>query len=124
MNYCGEKILAQTKDLTAFVKKKESVSRSLSIVENFRRQEEVLLALLKDEESTYHLKEIIEQFIQAGIKDSSVNKLKTIINFWAIKNWIKRQNLDYSRNHVQIGLLVKRLHFRINRQSVTSWRNV
>ena len=106
-----EKILAQTKDLTAFVKKKESVSRSLSIVENFRRQEEVLLSLLKDEESTYHLKEIIEQFIQAGIKDSSINKLKTIINFWAIKNWIKRQNLDYSRNHVQIGLLVEKAAF-------------
>ena len=103
-----EKILAQTKDLTAFVKKKESVNRSLSIVENFRRQEEILLSLLKDEESTYHLKEIIEQFIQAGIKDSTVNKLKTIINFWAIKNWIKRQNLDYSRNHVQIGLLLRK----------------
>ena len=30
------------------------------------------------------------------------NKIKTIINFWAIKNWIKRQNQNYSKNHVSI----------------------
>src|SRR5690606_19326715 len=30
------------------------------------------------------------------------NKLKTIINFWAIKNWIKRHNVEYSRNHFVI----------------------
>ena len=30
------------------------------------------------------------------------NKIKTIINFWAIKNWIKRHNEEYSKNHVVI----------------------
>lgn len=107
-----EKILAQTKDLTAFIKKAESVNKSLSIVESFRKHEELLLAQLKDEETAYHLKEIIELFIQSGIKDNSLNKLKTILNFWAIKNWIRRHNLEYSRNHVQIGLLIDKNTFR------------
>jgi ATP-dependent DNA helicase RecQ len=32
------------------------------------------------------------------------NKLKTLLNFWAIKNWIKRKPLEYSKNHVQVVL--------------------
>jgi ATP-dependent DNA helicase RecQ len=107
-----EKILAQARDLTAFIKKTESANKSLSIVENFRKQEELLLTQLKEGEAAYHLKEIIEGFIQSGVKDSSLNKLKTILNFWAIKHWIKRHNLEYSRNHVQIGLLMDKTAFR------------
>jgi ATP-dependent DNA helicase RecQ len=107
-----EKILAQSRDLTAFIKKAESANKSLAIVESFRKQEELLLAQLKEGEVAYHLKEIIELFLQSGIKDSSLNKLKTIINFWSIKNWIKRHNLEYSRNHIQIGLLMDKTAFR------------
>jgi len=107
-----EKILAQAKDLTAFIKKAESVNKSLAIAESYRMQEELLLEELKDVEAPYHLKEINEKVLQSGIKDSSINKLKTIINFWSIKNWIKRQHLEYSRNHVQIGLLVDKKEFR------------
>lgn len=107
-----EKILAQSRDLTAFIKKAESVNKSLAIVESFRKQEELLLAQLKEGEASYHLKEIIELFLQSGIKDSSLNKLKTIINFWSIKNWIKRHNLEYSKNHIQIGLLMDKTAFR------------
>lgn len=107
-----EKILDQARDLTAFIKRSESVSKSLNIVDSFRKQEELLLEQLKEGEASYHLKEIIEVFLQSGIKDSSLNKLKTILNFWAIKNWVKRQNLEYSRNHVQVALLMDKTVFR------------
>ena len=40
--------------------------------------------------------------IEAGCQHVTPNKFKTIINFWAIKNWIKRQNLKNSKNHVVI----------------------
>jgi ATP-dependent DNA helicase RecQ len=107
-----ENILAQTKDLTAFIKRGESANRSLAIVENFKRQETLLLELLQEKETDYHLKEIIEFFIESGIKDCSLNKLKTIINFWAIKNWIKRKNLEYSRNHISIILTIEKAAFK------------
>lgn len=107
-----EMILAQARDLTAFINKTESANKSLAVVESFRKQEELLLEQLKEGEAAYHLKEIIELFLQSGIKDSSLNKLKTIINFWAIKNWIKRHNLEYSSNHIQIGLLMNKAAFR------------
>ncbi len=98
-----EKILADTKDLTAFIKKGEANNRSLAMVEKFKALEEFFLATLEDGEATYNLKELNEKASEAGCKDVSPNTVRTIINFWAIKNWIKRRNLEYSRNHVQIA---------------------
>ena len=101
-----ENILAQTKDLTAFIKRSESANKSLLVAEGYRKLEEELLSSLKEEESTYHLKELNEHFIDTGIKDCNPNKLKTILNFWAIKHWIKRQNHESSKNHVHIAYCI------------------
>ena len=97
-----EKILADRKDLTAFIKKGENSNRSLAVLEKYKQLEEFFLSSLSEEETGYNLKELNEHAIEAGCKDASPNKLKTLINFWAIKNWIKRKSLEYSRNHVQI----------------------
>lgn len=106
-----EGILAQTRDLTIFVKKSDSVNKSLAIAESFRKQEELLLNYLNEGDTSYHLKEVIEFFLQSGVKDSSLNKLKTILNFWSIKNWIKKHNLEYSKNHLKIGMLIEKSSF-------------
>jgi ATP-dependent DNA helicase RecQ len=97
-----EKILADNKDLTAFIKRGDSINRSKSITDTFRQMEEFFLQQLEESEKTYHLKELNEKAIESGCQDATPNKLKTIINFWAIKNWIKRQNREYSKNHVII----------------------
>lgn len=94
-----EKILADTKDLKAFIKRTENINRSLRIVETFGQIENFLLPLFEETEQTFHLKELNEKAEEKGCKDVTPNKLKTIINFWAIKNWIKRQNEEYSKNH-------------------------
>ena len=95
-----EKILADAKDLTAFIKKGENKNRSLNIVETFRKIENFLLPVFEEQEKTVHIKELNEEAEQNGCDDVSPNKIKTIINFWAIKHWIKRQNLHYSKNHI------------------------
>lgn len=100
-----EKILADAKDLTAFIKKGENKNRSLNIVDSFGKIENFLLTIFEQDEKTYHIKELNEEAEQYGCDDVSPNKLKTIINFWAIKNWIKRQNLQYSKNHFAAILL-------------------
>jgi len=97
-----EKILADTKDLTAFIKKADNINRSLKIVETFIQIENFLLPLVIEEEKVFHLKELNEAAEKKDCKDVTPNKLKTIINFWAIKNWIKRHNDEYSKNHVVI----------------------
>jgi ATP-dependent DNA helicase RecQ len=97
-----EKILADAKDLTAFIKKGESKNRSLNILESFNKIGNFLLPVFEEQEKTFAIKELNEEAEAKGCEDVNTNKLKTIINFWAIKNWIKRQHLEYSKNHVVI----------------------
>ena len=96
-----EKILAFTKDLTAFIKRKENKNRSLSILKSTWQIEKFLLIVLKDEETVFHIKEINEQAEDNGCKDVTPNKINTILNFWAIKHWIKRQTV-HSKNHIAV----------------------
>ncbi|PKP09230.1 MAG: RecQ family ATP-dependent DNA helicase [Bacteroidetes bacterium HGW-Bacteroidetes-4] len=95
-----EKILADAKDLTAFIKKGENKNRSLNIVESFGKIENFLLSVFEEQEKTFHIKELNEEAEQNGCDDVSPNKIKTLINFWAIKNWINQKNLQYSKNHI------------------------
>ncbi|HSD06302.1 RecQ family ATP-dependent DNA helicase [Flavobacterium sp.] len=97
-----EKILADAKDLTAFIKRGENKNRSLTIVESFSKIENFLLPYFEQQEKTFHIKELNENAEANGCVDVNTNKIKTLINFWVIKNWIKRQNLEYSKNHIAI----------------------
>ena len=70
-----ERILADAKDLTAFIKKGEKYNRSLSILETYCKIENYLLSVLDEEGNTYNLKELNEG-IAAG--HTEVVKPKTI----------------------------------------------
>ncbi len=95
-----ENILADAKDLTAYIKRSTNKNRSLAIVDTFAKIENFLLPLFEEEEKTFHLKQLNENAEKSGCDDVNINKLKTIINFWAIKNWIKRQNVYNTKNHI------------------------
>ncbi len=97
-----EKILADTKDLTAFIKQGDNVNRSLSILESFAKIENFLLPVLEEEEKIFNIKELNEGALENNCSNVNPNKIKTVLNFWAIKNWIKRHNQNYSKNHVSI----------------------
>ena len=97
-----EKILADSKDLTAFIKRGENKNRSLNIVNSIGTIENFLASQFDEQEKSFHLKELNERAEENGCKDVSPNKIKTIINFWVIKNWIKRKKHDYSKNHLTI----------------------
>lgn len=97
-----ENILADSKDLTAFIKNGENKNRSLAIVEAFARIENFLLSTFREEERPFQIKALNEAAEENGCKDVSPYKIKTLINFWAIKNWIKRKALSFSRSHMAI----------------------
>ena len=94
-----EKILADTKDLTAFIKRNENKNRSLNIVDTFGKIEMGLLPLFSQSPGIYQIKELNETFENRGFTNISSNNITTIINFWAIKNWIKRKNSASSKHH-------------------------
>lgn len=95
-----EKILADAQDLTAFIKKSENKNRSLAITQSYSQIENFLCPLFEEQEKTFHIKDLNEQAESSGCRDVSPAKIKTLLNFWAIKNWIKRYNKDYSKNHI------------------------
>ena len=97
-----ENILADTKDLTAFIKKTDNRNRSLSIVEAYSKIENFLLPIFNEEERVFHLKELNEEAEKNGCDGVNTNRLKTILNFWSIKHWIKRKSVDYSKNHIAV----------------------
>jgi ATP-dependent DNA helicase RecQ len=103
-----ENILADAKDLTAFIKRGENSNRSLHLVDTYCKIEKILLAEFEQEEKVFHLKELNEKVEASGLEEVSVSKLKTIINFFAIKNWIKRQNQAYSKNHLAIACMASK----------------
>ncbi len=94
-----EKILADTKDLTAFVNKGEHSNQSLKITAAYGQIEQYILPLLEEREKTFHLKELNQRMEEKGIPNISPEKIKIILNFWAIKHWIKKRWADGSRNH-------------------------
>ncbi|RZM22481.1 MAG: DUF2075 domain-containing protein, partial [Pedobacter sp.] len=107
-----EKILADAKDLTAFIKRSENINRSLNVVKSYSQIENQLLKILHDEPSSYSLKDINQQCEEAGINDCGLNKIKTILNFWAIKHRVKKHNLEYSNHHMHISLAITREELR------------
>lgn len=98
-----EKILDDARDLTAYIIKKEQRNRSLDIIKLYNSVERFLLKTIRDtEERTFNLKEIREEAeVELG-RSISPDKIKTLINFWAEKNWIKRNYLDDNRNYISI----------------------
>lgn len=97
-----ERILADQKDLTAFIKREENKNRSLSILEISAQIEKGLLEFVSEVEVVFNVKELNERLELQGCKGTNPNKIKTIINFWAIKNWVKRQHHDYAKNAVSL----------------------
>lgn len=97
-----EKILADAKDLTAYIKQGENINRSLQLAETFGKIENYLLPIFEQEEKTFQIKELNEQIEALGIEEVSPQKVKIILNFWAIKNWINRKTDAFSKNHISI----------------------
>ena len=99
-----ERILADYKDLTAFIRKKDSKKSSLDTLEFFSNIERVLATVLPPfEKKVFHLKELNEQAKEYGCKDVMPDKIKTILNFWVIKNWITRRTFLHSNNHIEVS---------------------
>lgn len=100
-----EKILADAKDLTAFIKRGEHKNRSLSVMEAFGQIEHFLLTQFSEIEQDFSLKALNEAAEAANCAGVSPQRIKTVLNFWAIKHWVKRATRDFSNHAIVVQTL-------------------
>lgn len=97
-----EKILADARDLTAYIIKKEQCNRSLEIIGFYNKLESFLLTVFEEEQKIFNLKELREDAENAIGKNVSPDKLRALINFWVEKNWISRSYRNDNRNYISV----------------------
>ncbi len=99
-----ERILADAKDLLAFIRKRGSKNRTGSILNSYGKLEHFLLTVIDKDEKTLNIKELNEQAEQFGCEDVTPGRIKTLLNLWVINKWIRRRRT--SPNHIAVmGLL-------------------
>ena len=103
-----EKILADTKDLSAFVRHGDQKNRSLAILESFVKIENFLIGKFTPDQEIVNLKELNQEAESLGLDEANIIRIKTVLNFWAIKNWIRKKNQSHSQHHVALQWLQPR----------------
>ncbi|MBN1132364.1 MAG: RecQ family ATP-dependent DNA helicase [Bacteroidales bacterium] len=100
----AEKILADDKDLTAFIKSEDKKNRSDAILEKHARTEKYLFDVISEKKQVFNIKELNESAQETGIK-TDPRIVKTIFNFWSIKDWIKKEHEQGSDNYYRIRFI-------------------
>ena len=85
-----ENILANTKDLTAYILKTDTENKSLNVLKKYDAMEQFLVGQLEDGGQCINLKELNESAVSSGLKNATVNAFKTVLYYWTIKKYIKK----------------------------------
>jgi len=86
-------ILADAKDLVAFIRQSSRTNTSLKILRNATELMSFIYHLIRPETQKYHLKEMNELLIEQG-HESNLQMIKTLVNYMAIKNVFEMKKLD------------------------------
>ena len=86
-----DKILADTQDMNAYIKRSDSENKSLAILTKFSKLEQLLLNAITDEPKIINLKEINEIAENLKIKGTSVKSLTTILYYWTSRDFIEKR---------------------------------
>lgn len=88
------KLLQDSQDMTAYIKRTESQNKALLVLEKFIKLESFILSNIEEEGSSFNLKELNDVAIKEGIKASTVKNIRTINYFWAIKGYMHKSEYN------------------------------
>ena len=88
------KLLQDSQDMTAYIKRTESQNKALLVLEKFMRLESFILSNIEEEGSSFNLKELNDAAIKEGVKASTVKNIRTINYFWTIKGYIHKSEFN------------------------------
>ena len=96
-----ESILADSKDLTAYIRRNEQKNKSLKILQKYIALEKFLLTVFPETETVFNLKELNENALKQ-VKTATVRAIQTIFYYWTIRGYIlKKQDAVSNRIYIQ-----------------------
>lgn len=84
-------LLADTKDLTAYILKTDTENKSLQILHKFQALEKFILNYVDEDSFCVNYKELNEAALADGVKSSTVKSIKTLFYYWTIKGYIQKE---------------------------------
>ncbi|MGI6659014.1 MAG: RecQ family ATP-dependent DNA helicase [Dethiobacteraceae bacterium] len=105
-------ILADDKDLQAYIKETDKVNRSLQIFHDYCSIEQYLLDIVAEEEATYNIKEINEAIEKNYCPTVTPHKIYKLLNYWAVKKLIKYKKSIYSQHQIRLLCLEEKERLR------------
>ena len=105
----AENILADSKDLTAYIKKGDGENKSKLVVKRFESLENFLISKLKSGKSIFNLKELNEEAEAKGIKKVNVKDIKTILFFWMIHGLIEKNYCSDTNTKIELKVSLENL---------------
>ena len=94
-------ILADSKDLTAYIQKTDTVNKSMQVLRRYEALERFLFEQLNADKIDMNYKELNDAAIKSGIKTSKVNMIKTLFYYWTIRGYVQKEQ-DQLTDRVEI----------------------
>ncbi|MBQ9111591.1 MAG: hypothetical protein IJY06_09545 [Oscillospiraceae bacterium] len=82
-------LLADTQDMTAYIKRTDTRNKSAQILNRFAALERFLLSICTEQAHCFLLKEINQSAEQQGLK-STVRNIKTVLYYWTNRHCIEK----------------------------------
>ena len=86
-----EGLLADSQDMSAYILKTDSQNRSSHILERFVKLEQFIFTHIEEQGNGLALKELNEAALEAGISNSSVKNIRTLLYYLTIKGYITKE---------------------------------
>ena len=113
-------LLGDSRDLTAFIRPGRGDKNSERYLENYARLEQALLETLQPLEEApptlrVYLRDINEKLLSSGCTGSSIDALRSILQYWEHQHYIRKERLDAQTYFYKIAFREERkaLHARI-----------
>lgn len=94
-------ILGDAKDLTAFINLTQSTNNSKKILERYRKIEIAMHKVLP-KNTKISMRQLNQNIIDEGIKKTSIDAVKNILNYWEIRNFIQKKRVDRENDLYEI----------------------
>lgn len=101
-----EGILADQQDLRAFVRKNSRANDILTHLEEFAKLERMMLAKLSEGALIGSVKSLNQEFL-GSLKNSNPKIIKSLLNFWKMKNWLVRTEPAHDEISLNLKLPAK-----------------